>query len=79
MSRYERITYRDPDSGSQKTLILEEAKVRPFGPNQTPVLIGEQVDKEGCDLDHTHVIEVRLITKRTPMQMNFHYGWLEAC
>ena len=44
---------------------------------RTTVLVGMEVNRNGEKKDMQHVIDTGLITKRTPVRMNKHYGHLE--
>lgn len=75
MTSYERIRV------DGKTLILRDPKEITF--LGVPALSGIEVDREGDEVAprgvdmNQHVIQLALITRRTPLVMNLHYGTLE--
>lgn len=82
--RYERVTFRS-EGGRAKTVFLQD-------PVETGhFLRGTQVDKEGNEVqpsaaylrannaefgDIVHVLDLGLVTKREPYEMDLMYGWL---
>lgn len=82
---YERITYRPEDENGNKlpsrTIYMQDPKEITF--KGVPALIGAEVEKDGTFAGtievsrRTHVIQLELVTKRTPMKMNMTYGELE--
>lgn len=62
---YERVRFN-----GRTVLLLVEGESGEF-------LIGQEVDRSGTPVGRQHLIDVSLVTRRTPLRMNRHYGELE--
>lgn len=80
---YERVTYQDENR--KRTIYLRDPREIQF--LGSPALTGVRVNKETDEVAPRGVDEVRqiitmdLVSKRTPMVVSRHYGWLveETC
>jgi hypothetical protein len=85
VSAYERVTYRPEGARRARSVLLENVNAGRL------VLTGRQVDRDGSPSEPSqaylrehgavsgevlHVIDLTLVTKREPMTMDLHYGWL---
>jgi hypothetical protein len=81
MDVYERIKYKDPDTGKNKSTILRNPRgSRMLG---CEVVTGTVVDIYGVEKapagidQRLHIIDLACVTDLTPMRMNNHYAMLE--
>jgi hypothetical protein len=76
MSTFQRITYRPEGATRARNVILKNVTtdhgyLRGIEVNKE----GDEVTKPGVD-ERVHLIEQDLVTKRTPLRMDNHYGTL---
>ena len=71
MTTYERINYKPEGATRVKVIYLKDTRI------SAPLLTGTEVGKDGCPTGRQHIISLDLISKRTVMVMNNHYGELE--
>jgi hypothetical protein len=89
MTTYERVTSRT-EKGTSTVILVDPVIITT---SVGPFICGLQVDREGqlveppaaylreagAETGHRrHMIELALVTRRTPMTMNLKYGWLES-
>lgn len=67
---YARVSLKEWN-GSKSTILLQITK------ETDTWLSGWKANKYGDRTEHFHLIDKITITKRTPLKMNLHYGWLE--
>jgi hypothetical protein len=75
VTAYERVAYRPEGSPRQRSVVLIDPTEDAL--SGTPVLTGYESDREGVALDRIHVIDLSLVTHRTRLRVNPHYGTLE--
>ena len=71
-----RVTYREEGAKRSRTMYLKNpVEVRFMG---ALALMGAEVDREQAPLHRNHIVQLELVTKRTPVVMSKFYGRLEA-
>jgi len=70
-------------------MAIERIRIAPAGKSRITIyleisketnlwLTGNELDKTGDKMDRVHLIDKEAIVKRTPVEMNLHYGELQT-